>query len=45
MMMVMGDRSSARETIGRVAGAAIAREILKKYCGLEIIGFVNKVSP
>lgn len=38
-----GGRSSARETIGRVAAGAIARKILKKFNGIEIIGYVSKV--
>lgn len=36
-------RSSARETIGRVAAAAIAKKVLKLYSGVEIIGYVKKV--
>nr|GMD60422.1 chorismate synthase 1, chloroplastic-like [Ipomoea batatas] len=31
-----GGRSSARETIGRVAAGAVAKKILKQYCGTEI---------
>ena len=38
-----GGRSSARETIGRVAAGAIAKKLLKLYSGIEIIGFVQKV--
>jgi len=38
-----GGRSSARETIGRVAAGAIAKKILKLYSGVEIIGYVFKV--
>ena len=38
-----GGRSSARETIGRVAAGAIAKKILKLYSGVEIIGYVQKV--
>ena len=38
-----GGRSSARETIGRVAAAAIARKVLRLYSGVEIIGYVKKV--
>lgn len=37
-----GGRSSARETIGRVAAGAIAKEILKSY-GIEIVAYVEKV--
>lgn len=36
-------RSSARETIGRVAAAAIAKKVLQLYSGVEIIGYVKKV--
>lgn len=38
-----GGRSSARETIGRVAAGAVAKKILKYYSGVEIIGYVQKV--
>jgi chorismate synthase len=38
-----GGRSSARETIGRVAAGAIAKKILSLYSGVEIIGYVQKV--
>ena len=38
-----GGRSSARETIGRVAAGAIARKILKEYNGIEILAYVSKV--
>lgn len=38
-----GGRSSARETIGRVAAGAIARKILKKYNNIEILAYVSKV--
>lgn len=38
-----GGRSSARETIGRVAAGAIARKILKMYNDIEILGYVSKV--
>ncbi len=37
-----GGRSSARETIGRVAAGAIAKEILKAH-GVEIVAYVEKV--
>lgn len=39
----MTGRSSARETIGRVAAAAIAKKVLSLYSGVEIIGYVKKV--
>ena len=38
-----GGRSSARETIGRVAAGAIAKKILKEYAGVEIVGYVKRV--
>ncbi|HEY9809535.1 MAG TPA: chorismate synthase [Halomicronema sp.] len=38
-----GGRSSARETIGRVAAGAIAKKILKQVCGVEIIAYVKKI--
>lgn len=38
-----GGRSSARETIGRVAAGAIAEKWLKLNYGLEIISWVSKV--
>lgn len=38
-----GGRSSARETIGRVAAGAVAKKILKLYSNVEIIGYVVKV--
>lgn len=38
-----GGRSSARETIGRVAGGAIARKLLHVYAGVEIVGYVKRV--
>ena len=38
-----GGRSSARETIGRVAAGAIARKILKIYNNIEILAYVSKV--
>ncbi len=38
-----GGRSSARETIGRVAAGAVARKILKQYNNIEILAYVSKV--
>lgn len=38
-----GGRSSARETIGRVAAGAIAKKILTLYSGVEIVGYVQRV--
>jgi len=37
-----GGRSSARETIGRVIGGALAEQILSKH-GIEIIAYVSQV--
>ncbi|CAG8440147.1 12118_t:CDS:2 [Acaulospora colombiana] len=39
-----GGRSSARETIGRVAAGAIAEKYLKLAHGVEIVAFVSSVS-
>tara|TARA_B100000287_G_scaffold105816_2_gene98075 strand:- start:2641 stop:3732 length:1092 start_codon:yes stop_codon:yes gene_type:complete len=38
-----GGRSSARETVGRVAAGAVARKLLKEYCGIDVLGWVQKV--
>jgi chorismate synthase len=38
-----GGRSSARETIGRVAAAAIARKILRERFGVEVLAYVKQV--
>eukprot|EP00588_Corethron_pennatum_P012424 CAMPEP_0194274952 /NCGR_PEP_ID=MMETSP0169-20130528/7902_1 /TAXON_ID=218684 /ORGANISM="Corethron pennatum, Strain L29A3" /LENGTH=423 /DNA_ID=CAMNT_0039018289 /DNA_START=65 /DNA_END=1333 /DNA_ORIENTATION=- len=38
-----GGRSSARETIGRVAGGAVARKILSLYSGVEVLAYVSAV--
>ncbi|MGC8743791.1 MAG: chorismate synthase [Verrucomicrobiia bacterium] len=38
-----GGRSSARETIGRVAAGAIAKKILKERYGVEILAYVKQV--
>eukprot|EP00977_Amphora_coffeiformis_P028538 scaffold35780_cov191-Amphora_coffeaeformis.AAC.1 len=38
-----GGRSSARETIGRVAAGAIARKILQKFNGIQVLAYVSKV--
>ncbi|MDR3691941.1 MAG: chorismate synthase [Fimbriimonas sp.] len=37
-----GGRSSARETVGRVAAGAVAKAILSRF-GVEIVGYVEKV--
>ncbi len=38
-----GGRSSARETIGRVAAGAIAKKILSQVAGVDIIGYVKRI--
>src|SRR5262249_672823 len=38
-----GGRSSARETIGRVAAGAIAKKILRQRCGVEVLAYVKQV--
>ncbi|XP_022747286.1 chorismate synthase, chloroplastic-like [Durio zibethinus] len=38
-----GGRSSARETIGRVAPGAIAKKILKQFSGTEVLAYVSQV--
>ena len=38
-----GGRSSARETIGRVAAGAIAKKVLKEIAGTEILAYVSQV--
>ena len=38
-----GGRSSARETIGRVAAGAIAKKILKEHFGVEVLAYVKQV--
>ena len=38
-----GGRSSARETIGRVAAGAIAKKILKEAGGVEIVAYVKRI--
>ncbi|KDO42598.1 hypothetical protein CISIN_1g013280mg [Citrus sinensis] len=37
-----GGRSSARETIGRVAPGAVAKKILKQFAGTEILAYVSQ---
>jgi chorismate synthase len=39
-----GGRSSARETIGRVAAGAIAEKVLQRTYGVEIVAWVSAVS-
>ena len=38
-----GGRSSARETIGRVAAGAVARKLLAAVAGIEVLGWVSAV--
>jgi chorismate synthase len=39
-----GGRASARETIGRVAAGAVAREVLAALCpGLEVVAYVSSI--
>src|SRR5689334_6610166 len=38
-----GGRSSARETIGRVAAGAIAKKILREWYGVEVLAYVQQV--
>ncbi|BAU65028.1 Chorismate synthase [Stanieria sp. NIES-3757] len=38
-----GGRSSARETIGRVAAGAIAKKILDSVAGVEVIAYVKRI--
>lgn len=38
-----GGRSSARETIGRVAAGAVARQLLRQVAGIEVLGWVSSV--
>ena len=38
-----GGRSSARETIGRVAAGAIAKKILAQVAGVEVIAYVKRI--
>jgi chorismate synthase len=38
-----GGRSSARETIGRVAAAAVAKKLLRERFGVEVLAYVKQV--
>src|SRR5580698_9854289 len=38
-----GGRTSARETIGRVAAGAIAKKLLRERFGVEVLAFVKQV--
>ena len=39
-----GGRASARETIGRVAAAAIARKLLARAAGIDVLAWVSSVA-
>ncbi len=39
-----GGRASYREAIGRVAGGAVARQLLHHRCGTEIVGYVAQIA-
>ena len=38
-----GGRASARETIGRVAGGAVARKVIEHVAGIEVIAWVSSI--
>ena len=38
-----GGRSSARETIGRVAAGAVAKALLRECCGAEVLAWVEQI--
>ena len=38
-----GGRASARETIGRVAAGAIAKQVLREMCGTETLAYVKQI--
>ncbi|CAL5365627.1 unnamed protein product [Camellia sinensis] len=38
-----GGRSSARETVGRVAAGAVAKKILKQFSGTEVLAYASQV--
>ncbi len=40
-----GGRSSARETVARVAGGAIAKKLLKMELGAEVLCYVKQIGP
>ena len=41
--MTGGGRASARETIGRVAAGALAKDVLRRCFGVEIVAYVERV--
>lgn len=38
-----GGRASARETIGRVGGGAVARRLLAQVAGIEVVAWVSRI--
>lgn len=38
-----GGRTSARETVGRVAAGALAKQLLTARCGIEILAYVKRI--
>src|SRR5213079_2507274 len=38
-----GGRTSARETIGRVAAGAIAKKVLSEHYGVQVLAYVKQV--
>jgi chorismate synthase len=38
-----GGRASARETVGRVAGAAIAKKLLREALGVEVLAYTKEI--
>lgn len=40
-----GGRSSARETVARVAAGVIAKKLLKQICGTEVLCYVKQIGP
>jgi len=38
-----GGRTSARETVGRVAAGAIAKKVLREHYGVEVLAYVKQV--
>ena len=38
-----GGRTSARETVGRVAAGAVARRLLRERAGIEVLAYVQRV--
>lgn len=39
-----GGRASARETVGRVAAGAVAREVLRHLFAVEVVGWVDRIA-